>query len=82
MLVQEVQIGQSVRTRISEDCILGTGITEALTHDRRSGSEGVVQAPVEGQRGELWKVRHADGGEAVYLADELLVSSSMPGGFR
>ncbi len=83
MLVQQVQIGQSVRTATLEDLVVGTGITQDLTRDRRSGVEGVVQAPIENQRGELWKVRHADGVEAAYLAEELLFSRvSMPGGFR
>lgn len=82
MLVQEVQIGQSVRTRTSEEGMIGTGLTLELTRERRSGIEGIVQAPLENHRGELWTVRHADGVEAVYFADELLLSSSMPGGFR
>lgn len=83
MLVQEVQIGQNVRTKALEDVLVGTGITQELARARRSGAEGIVQAPIENQRGEVWKVRHADGAEAAYLADELLFAcTSMPGGFR
>lgn len=83
MLVQEVQVGQPVRTRTLDESLAGTGITQDLTRDRRSGCEGTVQAAVENHRGDLWRVRHTDGGEAIYLAEELVFArTSMPAGFR